>query len=82
LLDYQNNGNGAKMTSLRPLIERAIEIAGSQKNLAERARLSQQGVSYLLNHAPRIAAETAIAIERATGGEIRREQLRPDIFGG
>ena len=66
----------------RPLIKRAITIAGSQKKLAAAIGLSQQGVSYLLNGAPRVTAEIAIKIEKATRGEIRRQQLRPDIFGG
>jgi len=29
----------------------------------------------------RLSAESAIRIERATHGAIRREDLRPDIFG-
>jgi DNA-binding transcriptional regulator YdaS (Cro superfamily) len=65
----------------RPLIQRAIKAVGSQKKLADAIGLSQQGVSYLLHTAPRIRAEVAIAIERATGGKITRKQLRPDIFG-
>lgn len=64
----------------RPLIERAVSLIGSQQKLAEAIGLSQQGVSYLLKQAPRVTAEVAVAIERATKGEIRREQLRPDIF--
>jgi DNA-binding transcriptional regulator YdaS (Cro superfamily) len=64
----------------RPIIERAIDIVGSQQKLAEAIGLSQQGVSYLLKQAPRVTAEVAVAIERATNGEIRREMLRPDIF--
>lgn len=65
----------------RDLLERAIRALGSQQKLAEAIGLSQQGVSYLLNNAPRVTAEVAIAIERATKGQIRREQLRPDLFG-
>jgi DNA-binding transcriptional regulator YdaS (Cro superfamily) len=66
----------------RPLLKRAIEALGSQKKLADAIGLSQQGVSFLLNEGKRVRAETAVAIERATKGQIRREQLRPDIFGG
>lgn len=70
----------AKSMHHRLLIERAVALVGSQQKLAKAIGLSQQGVSYLLNHAPKITAETAIAIERATRGEIRRAELRPDIF--
>lgn len=60
-------------------IQRAIEHFGSQAALAERIGLSQQGVSYLLK-AGQVSAEVAVAIDRATGGLVSREQLRPDIF--
>lgn len=62
-------------------LERAIKIMGSQQALADAIGMSQQGVSYVLHSAPRITAEAAVAIERATKGAVRREQLRPDIFG-
>lgn len=54
---------------------------GSQQALADAIGMSQQGISYVLHAAPRITAEAAVAIERATNGQVRREQLRPDIFG-
>ena len=69
------------MTNHRPLLEKAIKIAGSQARLAEAIGLSQQGVSYLLNGAPTISAEISIAIDRLTNGEVSKEELRPDIFG-
>jgi DNA-binding transcriptional regulator YdaS (Cro superfamily) len=65
----------------RDLIESAIKALGSQEKLAEAIGISQQGVSYLLRHAPRVTAEVAVAIERATQGKVRRSDLRPDIFG-
>ena len=69
------------MTAFRDHIRRAIEIAGSQRALADRIGLSQQGISYLLNEAPQVSAEIAIAIERATENQVTREMLRPDLFG-
>jgi DNA-binding transcriptional regulator YdaS (Cro superfamily) len=65
----------------KSLIKKAIKKAGSQAELAKRLGLSQQGVSYLLNQATRVSGETAVAIDRFTGGEVRKEDLRPDIFG-
>jgi DNA-binding transcriptional regulator YdaS (Cro superfamily) len=69
------------MSTFRRHIERAIKLVGSQSALAEKIGLSQQGVSWLLNEAPQVSAEIAIAIERATNGEVSKADLRPDIFG-
>ncbi len=69
------------METFRDHIERAISIVGSQQKLAEKIDLSQQGISFLLNDAKNIKAEIALKIERATGGEVTRAELRPDIFG-
>lgn len=68
------------MRHFRGQIKRAIELAGSQAALAEKIGLSQQGVSWLLNEAPQVSAEIAIAIDRATNGEVSKEKLRPDLF--
>jgi DNA-binding transcriptional regulator YdaS (Cro superfamily) len=68
------------MEQFRDHIRRAIELVGSQRALAEQIGLSQQGISYLLNEAPQVSAEIAIAIHRATGGKVSKEELRPDIF--
>ena len=68
--------------TFRDHIRRAVELAGSQRALAEKTGLSQQGISWLLNEAPQISAEHAIAIESATSGEVTRAQLRPDLFSG
>lgn len=65
----------------RHLIQRAIAHCGSQKKLADAIGISQQGVSYLLHQAPRVTAEVAVAIHKATRGQIRKDELRPDIFG-
>lgn len=67
------------MPQHREALERAVQIFKSQAALAQAAGLTQQGVSYLLK-APTISAEVAVAIERATSGQVRREELRPDIF--
>ncbi|AXC50038.1 Cro/Cl family transcriptional regulator [Paracoccus suum] len=67
------------MTHFRPHIERAIDLLGSQAKLAEAAKCSQQQISYLLR-APSITAEMALAIEAATGGQVSKSVLRPDIF--
>lgn len=69
------------MTQFRPHIERAIAIHGSQVKLAKEAGCSQQFISWLLKDAEQISVEMALAFERATGGQVSRHDLRPDIFG-
>lgn len=69
------------MSDFKTILHSAVKKAGSQKALADAMGITQQGVSYLLNDAENISAELAIAVERATGGEISRADLRPDLFG-
>jgi DNA-binding transcriptional regulator YdaS (Cro superfamily) len=76
----QKSGKPEGMETFRDHIRRAIDLAGSQRALAEQVGLSQQGISYLLNDAPQVSAEIAIAIHRATDGRVSKEKLRPDIF--
>lgn len=68
------------MDHFRTLVARAVELKGSQQKLAEAIGCSQQQISYLLNEADRVTAEMAIKIERATEGQVSREQLRPDLY--
>lgn len=68
------------MSDFKTILRGAVEKAGSQKALADAMGITQQGVSYLLNDAENISAELAIAVERATGGEVKRADLRPDLF--
>lgn len=68
------------MMSIRPHIERAIRLKGSQVKLAAEMGCSQQQISYLLN-AKKISAEMAKSLDEATDGAVSRHILRPDIFG-
>ena len=69
------------MTDFRIHIEAAVQLKGSQLKLAEAAGCSQQHISYLLHQAVGISAEMAAAIDRATGGQVPRAIMRPDLFG-
>ncbi|RWO34764.1 MAG: helix-turn-helix domain-containing protein [Mesorhizobium sp.] len=70
------------MADLHSHIERAVALLGSQAKLAEAAGYSQQYISWLLSGTQRrVSAEAALAFEKATGGEVSRHDLRPDIFG-
>lgn len=66
--------------TIKPHIERAITLRGSQAKLADAMGCSQQQISYLLK-ADSITAEMAIKVDAATGGAVSRQDLRPDIFG-
>lgn len=64
---------------MKPL-ERAIKVCGSQTALAAQIGVKQQHVWNWLNRDKRLTAERAIQIERATKGQVTRQELRPDIF--
>lgn len=56
---------------------RAVEIAGSERKLAQMTGYSQNAIWHARRH-QRCTAEMARAIERATG--VTAAELRPDIF--
>jgi DNA-binding transcriptional regulator YdaS (Cro superfamily) len=61
-------------------LNRAIIIAGSQAALARRCGVAQPGISRALRRG-RVSAALACKIDRATGGEVSRADLCPEIFG-
>lgn len=65
-----------------PLILKAIAAVpgGRQSDLAAKLDKPQQYISKLLNHEVPISAEIAIAIDRATAGEVSKSALRPDLW--
>lgn len=60
-------------------LRRAIDWAGSQGALAEKAGVTQQAIWAALKKG-RVSAELAVAIEIGSGGEFKRRDFRPDIF--
>ena len=65
-------------TTAQTPIERAIDICGTQEELARRISKTQQAVSFWKRRGT-IPAECVPAVEAATG--IPRQELRPDLFG-
>ncbi len=61
------------------LINQAIEICGSQSELARRCGIKQGSVWNWLHRGKYLSPQMAIAIEKATRGEIKRKQLLPDF---
>ena len=60
-------------------ISKAIEIVGSQKQLAKAVDLTQAAISQYATGLKRPSAEVAIRIEAATKGRVRVEDIRPDL---
>ena len=68
------------MTHVKPQIERAVSLFGSQAKLAAAMGCSQQQIAYLLK-AKRVSAEMAILLHESTAGVVSKHVLRPDLFG-
>ena len=62
-------------------IERAIAKLGSEAKLGSACGCSQAAI-WKAKRAGRVSAEMAMAIDRATGGEVSRADLRPDLWPG
>ena len=63
---------------IKPL-ERAIKNVGSVRELARRVGVTPQAV-WLWRKGSAIAAERAMEIDRATGGEVSKSDIRPDLW--
>jgi DNA-binding transcriptional regulator YdaS (Cro superfamily) len=59
-------------------LDRAIEICGTQSALAAQINVGQSHVA-MWKHRRSVPAEYCPAIERATAGAVRCEDLRPDV---
>ena len=68
------------MVEWKELLRKAVGKLGSQNRLAEAMGCSQAKVSWLLLTAKEISPKDALAVDRATGGEISASDLRPDIW--
>lgn len=66
-------------TAENPHIAHAIRLLGSQAKLAEAIGVTQSTLSRLLHGHWRVTAENALAIQRATGGEVTLRDLRSDL---
>lgn len=62
-------------------LHKACMIFKSQHKFASEIGVSQATVNHWLKGIRKPKAEWAIKIENATNGAIKREQIRPDIFG-
>lgn len=60
-------------------ITRAIEHFGSQEKLAKALNVTQGAISQYASGQKRPSAEIAIRLEEITSGEMKAEDLRPDV---
>ena len=58
-------------------LHKAVSIAGSQKALADQIGVVQSAVANWLKRG-NIPVEHCLAIEKATGGKVTRQELRPE----
>jgi TorA maturation chaperone TorD/DNA-binding transcriptional regulator YdaS (Cro superfamily) len=61
-------------------LAKAIAIVGGQTQLARLLDVKQANVWHWLNKAGRVPGEYVLAIEAATGGQVMRHDLRPDLY--
>lgn len=61
-------------------VKEAIDVCKSQEALAKAMGCSQSRVSRLLLQQQDLDGDDAVAIERATDGQIPRWRLRPDLW--
>lgn len=62
-------------------IQRAIELAGSQAELARKIGCSSVFVHQMARGIRSVPARLCLPIERATSGAVTRYELRPEVFG-
>lgn len=62
-------------------LQKAIDIIGTQRGLAELVEAKQGHVWNWLHRDKRVPPNKAIPIEVATDGAVTRHDLRPDVFG-
>lgn len=62
-------------------IRKAIDLVGGPTSMARALGVKQATVSnWLLSYRGQVSSRYAIAVEIATGGEVTRHQLRPDLY--
>jgi DNA-binding transcriptional regulator YdaS (Cro superfamily) len=71
--------DAARDVSIRPAMEKAIALFGSEQKLAEACDVTQPAI-WKAKTTGKISPELALAIHKATGGEVPASALRPDLW--
>lgn len=66
--------------SPRAALEAALKIFGSETAMAAAIGLSQQSVNEVIRSGRNAPPKWCIPLEKATGGQVTRHQLRPDLY--
>ncbi len=61
-------------------LARAVRLLGSQVKTAKAVGVSGQAVSEVLKRGRRVPAEWCLKLEKATGGQVTANALRPDLY--
>ena len=62
-------------------IEKAIKVCGGKRShLARRLNVSWQQIRLWLEKKSIITGERAVMIELVTNGEVKRDEIRPDLY--
>lgn len=64
---------------VRDLLQKAIEMAGSEAKLGALTGYSQNAI-WQAKRRGRVTPEMALALDRATNGVVSKEKLRPDLW--
>lgn len=64
---------------MNEVIRKAIKITGSQKKLGDACGVAQQSVFKWLHNKTKVSPEFVPLIVKATKGEIKDYEIRPDI---
>lgn len=67
------------MTTVKQIIQSAIDRFGSEAKAAKAAGVSQP-VVHVAKSKGRVGPKLAMGLDRATGGEISKSVLRPDLW--
>ena len=51
-----------------------------RQDIAQRLKVTESAVRHWANGVRRVPAERVLAVEHATGGQVTRYDLRPDIY--
>ena len=66
---------------MHPVRKYRLEHNLSQELLAEKLDVDQSLVSHIESGSRSVSPRMALLLETVSGGELKREQLRPELFG-
>lgn len=67
-------------TDVASPLDRCVQILGSKSAVARAVGIKPQSAIEIINNGGRVPAEWCIPLERATEGQVSRNELRPDIY--